>query len=231
METQTPQDFDVVHDPMGFPMVWLSVVNAYVHWLPFTKIQMEYYLSATTVPSHDEDWYAILLKTNPRVSPGMLQNNNYWQAFITNILPKEAEQLARQSGRGFDLPTADEWQRVYRFLRQYQVDSIIFNKVTANLKPRVKTLFNHLEGILEQEGTIQLRGVRTLADQMAMRLGILEYVYENTQRSTFAVYGQTHINFHSMLVSPDDGYPMRLSNPAEGGRVRHHGFRLIQRRW
>ena len=47
----------ILHDRTGFPMVWIEPIEAWMHVLPFTKIQLEYFLVDTNKTHFDHKWY------------------------------------------------------------------------------------------------------------------------------------------------------------------------------
>lgn len=226
-------ELQVKLDPIGFPMIWIERCAFYIHWLPVTKIQIEYFLSSPTnsMNEYDEAWYQNLCRNyTGRISPGQLKSGNYWRAFVTGMLPVEAKRFAIWCGRGgYDLLTVQEWMDAFRYLSQVQADPAYIEQVTAveGLKERPRRLIRNLEGVLQNEAS-QLEGARSLADQMLMRLGVMEFVYVNEQRNTFAGLGQTHSSFFGGFITPSKG-PQTLTNPAEGARMKHYGFRLICR--
>jgi hypothetical protein len=223
-------DIKIKLDSSGFPMIWVQPIRAYMHWLPVTKIQIEHFLSSTNDAMFDEAWYNRLLSMNKRISPGEVRNSNYWEAFLTGILPREAQRFAIWCGRDYDLPTADEWFAAYKHFKSYNQDSSVIENIalTPGLSERAQTLLANVESAARREAASALGSERTLADQMLMRLGLMEYVYEDEQRNTFGGFGQTHSAFFGSFVSPNSGV-QRLNNPAEGARMRQYGFRLIYR--
>lgn len=215
----------VRQDKVGFPIIWIPPLNSYIHWLPFTKIQMEYFLSETTDSTFNEDWYNVLLDSNNRVAPGSIRPDNYWQAFLTGITAVEARRVS--SWYNGELMTAQEWQTAYRFLRESSPANFPYMRDILNLslRPRVALMLRNLDSIV---GLLPRYGQPTVADQCFMRGGVMEYVYEDDRRNTFAGYGQTNRDFFSTLYTPDGGTPERLAETARLGsaRIYYYGFRL-----
>src|SRR5437660_843621 len=102
--------FTLSLDRTGFPILEMPALPFGVLWLPVTKIQFEHFLVDTG--AFDNAWYQDKLNNwNPRISAGNLGVTNYWQAFMTGILPSEAIRYAEWVGQGADLPTAKEWKQ------------------------------------------------------------------------------------------------------------------------
>lgn len=219
---------DVKLDSTGFPMVYMQAVNAYVQWLPLTKIQIEYFLCSTNDAMFDETWYNNINQMNPRLSPTQIRGANYWQTIATGILPREAQRYAIWCGRGYDLPTIQEWRSIYRELDNIPADRRWVQKVTEHhdLKERTRNLIQRMDNVLPNDNGMGT-SARTLADQMLFRQGVMEFVYEDDDRNTFAGLGLTNSNFVGGLNQPDEA--QYLNDPSEGRRMRNYGFRLIYR--
>jgi hypothetical protein len=225
------QDLKLRFDKADFPMVEIPASTPsktfYMQWLPVTKIQLEYFLSDVGDSRFDSNWYESLLKFNERVAPGAAQMNNYWQLFATGILPIEARRFAQWCGRGFDLPTAEEWLMAWNYLSSIPAspDMVEYLTSQSKLRDRTKRLLNKLESILTESTTSE----RMMIDQSLMRYGVMEYVYENNQRNSFAGFGQPSKLFFGTTFSPAKGIAQLLANKTEGARMKQFGFRLIWR--
>lgn len=225
---------EITLDRAGFPMIFIEPLSSYIHWLPITKIQIECFLCSTNETTFDDSWYRNVLGFNDRVSPGKIGQNNYWQAIATGIQPRDLKRFAvwcSQSTSSFDILTADEWFTVYEYTRLVQEDKAHIDQIVKQdqLTQRAKMLIENIEFSTSQ-ATFELDGPRTMAEQMLMRLGVMEYVYLTEQRNTYGGYGQTNSNFFGSFVTPTKGFPQTLNNPSEGAAMRHYGFRLIKRR-
>ena len=224
-------DLNPTTDRAGFPMVFVPDISAYIHWLPVTKIQLEYFLTSTSETMYGESWYRNILSFNPRVSPGNVNSGNYWHSLVSGILPADAKRFALWCGENYDLPTKDEWFSAYKYFHGETADTRYTQTVldTPRMKPRTRTLIRNIE---YSTGTLsfQLEDGRTVADQMLMRLGVMEFVYLNEQRNTYGGFGQTNSNFFGSLQTPSSGFPERLNNERDGAQMSHYGFRLIRRR-
>ena len=220
---------EIVLDRTGFPMVRIAALDAYLHWIPVTKIQFEHFMAAISESQFDSRWYDEILDLNPRVTPTAIRANNYWQAFLTGIRPAEAQRFAQWSGSEYGIPTLEEWNTAYRELKElpnYQLDKL---DGLQGLGVRTQTLINRLD-LVGRDVTEKIGGYtpRTLADQMLMRLGVMEWVECVTQRVRWGGMGITHPVFYGALQTPDHGQPMLPINP-ETNRLPHFGFRLIKR--
>jgi len=211
----------------NFPMVWVEELDAYMHWFPVTKVQFEYFLCEVNDSQFDESWYDEILSLNPRVSPTAIRGTNYWRAFITGVLPSEAQRFARWCGQDFSLPTIEEWTIAYRALKQQQPEDVAAILGLAKLNERARTLVQRLD-TAPQAALKQLGYPRTRAEQMLLRLGVLEWVECRNQASRWGGIGETYPDFHSALFSPESGQP-RLPKDPETDRIPYYGFRLLWR--
>ena len=57
-----------ITDPVGFPMIWIEEIGAFMHWLPVTKIQFEKFVASSSGGFFDDAWYRRILDLNPRVA-------------------------------------------------------------------------------------------------------------------------------------------------------------------
>lgn len=222
-------DLQVERDPIGFPMIFVEAGGFYMHWLPVTKIQVEYWLCSGSINAYDARWYGEVLDYNPRVSPGFVKSDNYWEAFVTGVTPSEIKQFITWLGRGYDLPTHEQWQTAYQYLKKEAADGQYIDNILAqpDINRRAKTLIKNIN-ISINELRFDLRGGRTLADQALMRMGIMEYVYRDDRRNTYGGYGQPNSTFFGTTETPDKGYPQRLIDEHYGAKMPHYGFRLIK---
>lgn len=222
--------FTLSLDRTGFPVLEMSALPFGVLWLPVTKIQFEHFLVDTGV--FDNAWYQDKLTNyNPRISAGSLGVTNYWQAFMTGILPFEAIRYAEWAGRGADLPTAQEWKQALSTLAGLRADSAFLEAVLQlpNLNERARLLIRKMDQVL-QDDSAQLSDGRFLCDQMSMRLGVLELMYEDAVRRSFCCWGQPNRRFVGGISNPlRDAAPSRFTD-RNGVRMKTVGFRLIMRR-
>lgn len=215
-------------DKSGFPMVWIDTIEAYMHWLPVTKVQFEDFLCDAPDRHFDAEWYDEVLFLNPRISPNAIRANNYWQALLTGIKPGEIQDFARWCGNGFTIPTLKEWFDAYQLLKTLPPESSDVIKKMGKLRDRVKTVLARIDSA-SGKTILETSNDRTLADQMLMRMGVMEWVEcPDNPRIRWGGMGQTNRNFHGSLFTPDHGQPNIPTNPGTD-RLYHYGFRLIWR--
>lgn len=231
------ESLTVILDPTGFPLVRVPKMDFFIAWLPVTKIQFEAFLCDTNL--FDAKWYKDMLDTfTPRVSPGVMRLGDYWNIFMTGITPEEAARFANWMGRDYRLPTSQEWKDALGHLAKYPADPGHPEALTTyqdsttqqRINERAALICRNLERITEQDSH-QLSGTegRRLCDQMMMRLGVVEYVYENSQMNSYAGWGQPNRRFIGGASNPlRDTRPTQLVNRTQGTRMKHFGFRLIR---
>lgn len=214
-----------VYDKTGFPMIWVNEIGAYVHWLPVTKVQFEYFLCDTPGAQFDEQWYNVILGLNGRVTPRRATRNDYWQLFLTGVLPSEAGRFAEWCGDDYRLPTLEEWNRMFRAGKALpSIDDLFLGE---GLNERARTIVTKLDEITKGIYRSNMRQ-RSLADQMLMRLGVMEWVNYENRGQRWGGMGQTDSNFQSMMRTPDAGTPEMPKEP-EQHRLKYYGFRLLRR--
>lgn len=221
--------FTISTDKVGFPIVETAALPFSVLWLPVTKVQFEHFLVDSGC--YDDDWYQkILQQYGGRASVGHVNASNYWQLFMTGILPIEIRQYAEWCGYGFDLPTSEQWKQALHYFAQWKADPTFLDAVlqASHLNERARLMLRKADNILQEENR-QINGERLLCDQMVMRLGVMEFTYESNQRSSFCCWGQPSRGLFGMAHNPlRDTTPMRLIDRANGTRTRYCGFRLIR---
>jgi len=209
-------------------MIWVDCLQGHIHFLPATKIQIEYFLWDATGSSLDQAWLDRLYKLNERVTPKKISRANYWRAFLTGIAPIEVEQYAGWCGDGpdegaqYSLPTAQQWQDCYKEMQARE--PIHWDSATRQrLSGRVNTLLDQLANLPAPP--------KSLADQMFLDGGVLEWV-TSTEDGEYAAHGQTSRSWDfsgnflsrrfpvkSVPKSPDD----------HTGRTLYYGFRLLRK--
>lgn len=185
-------------------------------------------MSASSEQKFDLAWYEELMAYNARISISQINQNNYWQLFITGILPTEAVQVARWFGSGYEIPTAREWYAIYEIFKHFRADNSLIQQLVQvpGINHRVKHLIERIETVSKESNTANHR---TVADQMLMRFGVMEYVFEDDRRSSFGGLGQPSNSLHMSLFNLDHSTHEKLREPQYGARMRHYGVRLIHR--
>lgn len=207
-------------DPVGFPMLQVEP-GFYLHWLPITKIQFEYFLSDTYDRSFDIRWYEEILRLNPRVTPAKILPSNYWNAFLSGVLPAEAQRFAFWCGDGFRLPSVKEWAQAYRILNSQPALDLESSGLMNDLSPRLRELILRTEDA-SSEAARRMGYVRCLADQLLMRLGFLEWV---KAEGHWGAMGEPYPELCGNLAEPERGEPVYPNRP-DTVRLPCLGFRL-----
>lgn len=216
---------DIELDKTGFPMVWIDEIDAYIHWLPVTKVQFEYFLCDFPSPQFNESWYDDILVLNQRVSPKRAKENNYWQLLLTGIRPDEVQLFAEWCGDDYEIPTLDEWNQAYRSLKTMPSVENIFADIQLRERPR--TMLMNVDKIIKR---IYSRARRqcSQAEQMLMRYGVMEWVRCEYRGQEWGGMGQTSSGFQSMMRTPERGTP-EIPRRALENRLHYYGFRLLRR--
>lgn len=223
----------ITADKTGFPLVSIPNRRLEVSWLPFTKIQLEHFLADTNSPSFDQEWYDQICNINLRINPYQMDFGKYEGIFVTGILPSEIKLISQWMGLGFDIPTIEEWDIIFDHFYAYEATSDIIDQInnSGQISERAKIIVKKLDEYTNQDKQQLLNDTRRVNDQMLMRLGLMEYIYENNYRNTYAGQGQPNRHFHPHVRSlPRDKHEKLARQYREiGGRIRQYGFRLIRR--
>jgi hypothetical protein len=92
--------------------------NFYISLFPVSKYQFEHFLSDVgSKGGYTDNWYRELLKLSPRKLYKACKDK-VWQLFITALSYKEIKPFFRYLGRGFRLPTQDEWIKLHKVSRE-----------------------------------------------------------------------------------------------------------------
>lgn len=216
---------ETVHlDPTGFPLIWAPEIGLYVHALPVTKMQFEHFLCDATDGHFDDRWYAEILRLNPRVSARRIWSGNYWNAFLSGILPAEAERFASWCGPGYRLLRTSEWHHLYRALEK-QSTTLGETGLLADLAPHHRELIVQVERAVE-EACAQTGDRCHMTERTLVRLGVIEWTaLEGPNPNLWAGLGEPHPSFCGNLFVPAE---RDLVQPADGEtrRLATFGFRL-----
>jgi len=224
---------ETIHpDPVGFPMIWVQELGLYVHCLPVTKVQFEYFLSDARDGHFDPAWYESIRQLNPRISPRRIWSRNYWNAFLTGILPGEAERYAAWNGDGYHLLDSSEWQSFFRAVRGKSPSLLDDLGISERLGPRPRELFQTIgravDDVWEETREVGRDSPEKigLAERLLLRLGVMEWVsLRNGQGLRWGGLGEPHPNFCGNLFAPECGEVVLPGDP-ERQRLAPFGFRL-----
>jgi hypothetical protein len=206
-------------------MIRVPEIGLYVHVLPVTKVQFEHFLCDATDGHFDSRWYDEVLRLNPRVSARRIWRDNYWNAFLSGILPSEAERFAAWCGGGYRLLQASEWQRLYQVMENQNATSLDEAGLLSDLAPHHRELITQIERAVEDACT-QFGGRCHLTERTLMRLGLIEWTaVEGPNPSLWAGLGEPHPAFCGNLFVPARGDLIQPAN-GETHRLASFGFRL-----
>lgn len=219
------RDNAIRHDPTGFPLILVPELGLYVHGLPVTKMQFEHFLCDATDGHFDSRWYDEIRRLNPRMSARRIERSNYWNAFLSGLLPAEAERFAAWCGPGYRLLRTSEWQRLYRALERQDATSLEETGLLAGLAPHHRELITQVERAVEDACT-QSGDRCHMTERTLMRMGLIEWTaIEGPNQNLWAGLGEPHPSFCGNLFTPARG---DLIQPADGEtrRLPSFGFRL-----
>lgn len=215
----------IVSDPVGFPMVWREEVAAYVHWLPITKIQFEYFLCDVPDAHFNAQWYDEILELNPRVTPSDLSTHNYWGTLMTGVQPGEAQRFSYWCGDEFRLLTETQWLALYRGLANQPRQNLSVFGLLEGCSPRVRQLLERMEQASLQ-ACHRMGGTPSLADQMLLRFGGMEWIQTGSPPASWSLKGEPLPEFCGNLEAPQEPTADIQLN-LETDRIPAAGFRLL----
>jgi hypothetical protein len=219
-----PLRFEI--DSTGFPLLWVEAIAAWMHWLPVSKLQFERLSRQAPDRGFDAAWYDHLLALSPSVAPARVHSENYRNALLTGILPSEAQRFAAWLGEGFAVPTLDQWLLAWSALASQPAERDLPAALAFHLGEPVRTLLTRIDSALAVTAA-RARRYRTLADQMLLRWGVLEWVEQQGYPARWVGIGEPPRLARGVRVSPERG-PVRPDRP-EAFRSYLFGFRLIRR--
>jgi len=211
-------------DRLGFPLVWVPEIEAYVHRFPVTKLQIEVFLADLPDGRFAGDWYSQVTAANPRLPLAKLGVHNYWRAFLTGVHPYEALRFARWLGDGFDLPTERDWKELLT-VAPLAPAGMPQAGLGGCWQARRDQLLHRLEEISTD---LAASTGRPLAggEPRFLDLGVIEWVETDEESGRWFGHGAPHPAFFANLTSLDESLP----NPDDDEiRRSPFGFRLLYR--
>lgn len=223
---------DCITDPLGFPMLWVDEVGAYVHALPVTKAQLEAAMTRRGSPFSKSDWETAQ-EANARVPLDALDPDTYWSAFFTGVIPGRATEFARFCGAEFRVPSADEWRCAFGALA-IRPPHDAWDAMLACSSDRARALMERLAAIPVDAIRWHIGEEASLADRMFFRLGVMEWVVLShspmrDESERFGGLGMPAPALWPTLFDPALGTPLR-SRAAVTAPHRAFGFRLFRER-
>lgn len=210
-----------------FPLVKVPGQDFALFWLPLTKVQIEYFLSDTLDSQFDRAWYRERLRANPRVTSEKIVAQNLAQAFLTHITFYEARVFSQWYGRGFDLPTSEEWHRALQTFEREAAQPALVEQILAlpDLHPRACLLVQSCEKALPAYQRMRDPAERKLSHQLMMSSGIFEYVYQDTAYNRCEACGSSPLSGNAGQATT-----LALLRPDAGDRMANLGVRPILRK-
>jgi hypothetical protein len=205
-------------DRLGYPLIWVEPLAAFVQLFPVTKMQFEQYLAEAKPPQHSDAWYAALLALNPRAAPRNGACQYYERLFITGVLPDEASDFCRWIGANYRLLDIAQWRTCYHWLAS-QSSSSIPPALDHSITWSTRALWETIEAATQPH---------SLLDLSLMAQGVIEWVAEPVigVGHEWAGLGKTRADFAPpALRRPID--PIRPIAGATPERLAAFGFRLI----
>lgn len=196
----------ILYDKTGFPLLKVWRVGAFHLW-PVTKIQFRQYMAESG--KYGDEWYQSVCSINEPVSPETFSQDNYERLFMTGVLPVEALDFAHWLGEGFDLPTEEEWKKLY-----YAVNGHLFNFRLSQYALSAPA------SLLQEKFS---RFLRTPLAYSFLQEGVVEWV---KGEKGYVGCGAPRDSFFLNAWNPPDDV-IRTIDSRE--RIFYFGFRLIRR--
>lgn len=141
-------EIEILADKTGYPLVHVPRTGIFTLW-PVSRIQFEQFMYETN--KYGDTWYDGVLRLLPRVSFKNVDRENYEGSFMAGVTWREALEFARWLSDGsdlaFDLPTASERRRLYRFLEKVNET---LARPQAGLSPQAAVFWKRLGGFLKE---------------------------------------------------------------------------------
>lgn len=206
----------------GLPLLRIPSLKLSLQIIPVTKIQFEYFLCDQPDPDFSESVYNEMLSLNPRISPNQISADNYWKIFLTGIKPQEAQKFASWLGDSYQIPTKEEWGKIYNALNKVK-DVEFYTRILSDYHgpERVKNVLIKLKGITQNSS-----GNYGLTETLLMRNGVMEWVARPELHTEWGGMGVP--KFHTGTSKPE-AYVHETPRLAGTYRFDHYGFRLVKR--
>jgi hypothetical protein len=211
-------------DQAGFPLLWVDELTSYVYFFPVTKIQFETFICQVPDQRFDDHWYSEVTKLNQRTSPRLLTKDNYWQLCITGIRPDEIQcyqDWCNKDDFKYYVPTPKNWKELYQIVKNKE--PVDLEEFALKKDLRFYTSAKKLEEIVLGFCKRSNRAY-TLADQMLMTFGVMEWVVIDPVKSRWGGMGEPHPKFYSIISSAD--IAIEAKSPLVD-RLYSHSFRLF----
>jgi len=206
----------------GLPLLRIPSLKLSLQIIPVTKIQFEYFLCDQPDPDFSESVYNEMLSLNPRISPNQISADNHWKIFLTGIKPQEAQKFASWLGDSYQIPTKEEWGKIYNALNKVK-DVEFYSRILSDYHgpERVKNVLIKLRDTIQNSS-----GDNRLTDTLLMRNGVMEWVARPDVHTEWGGMGVP--KFHTGTAKPDADVHETPRLPGTY-RFDHYGFRLIKR--
>ncbi len=138
--------------------------------LPVTKVQFEQFMGEMN--AFDNAWYEEILAVNPRISWRSFARADREKVFLTGLSPLEAQAFLCWLGRGFRLPTPEQWRKMDRWWQSIPLERADFNNLLdSELHVSARAILSQLVSQLRIRGD----RARTWGDLMLWREGVAEW--------------------------------------------------------
>jgi hypothetical protein len=203
-------------DNTGYPLIYVDPLEMYVHLFPVTKPQFERFIASGRKIKSDDQWYADVLASNPRVSYRSEDVIEREQLLTTGVTTDDALTFGRWLGRGYRLLTAAEWCECREWFGEKSACSVPPDLATR-ISDDALAIWNWIENEwLEQSDQINLQQLSL------MQQGILEWVIDLP--GTYYAVGDPR-SAKSLRTVYDPVRPLGI----EASSLRNLGFRLAKR--
>jgi hypothetical protein len=195
-------------DRTGYPLIFVEPLGVFTHLFPITKPQFERFII-----DYADEWYAAILRENPRASYRVQSLERIEPLLITAITVEDGLSFGKWLGREYSLFNAEEWHQCRNWFAA-QVSVPDANELGSKLSNDAKAIWRLISDPYRYQGRPP-----TLAELSLMKGGILEWVVEREGRYCGLGEPESASELHR---STDHVQPIR-------GRLRNLGLRLRTR--